>query len=301
MTGTRQHTVDEDEFQAFVDGHLSPERRRAVMAYLAANAGEAARMSAYRSLNEALHLTYDEVGHEALPPRLRVERYVGRGGFGAAWSGWLDSLRPWAPRIAGLAMVALTSGVVGWSLNDRMGQPLRESEAAIFTRSAAHAHMLYAADLNYPVEFGADQQDSLLLWLSERLGEPVHAPTLADLGYSLVGGRLLPSAGQPAAQLMYQNAQAGRMTLYIRSRWPMPAGALQGAQEAAVHYAGEDDGVSMVYWLEGPFAYALIGQMDREQLSGTARLVQEQLQIPTLVPVPVPTETTDQVTEKKAT
>ena len=77
-----------------------------------------------------------------------------------------------------------------------------------FARQAANAHLLFAPDLRHPVEFGADQQDSLLLWLSERLGQAMHAPNLQELGFTLVGGRLLPASGQPAAQLMYENPDA---------------------------------------------------------------------------------------------
>ena len=82
---TRQISIDEDDFQAFVDGQLLPEQRRAVMAYLAGSPDEAARMGHYRTLNEALHLAFDEVLYEALPKRLRVEHYRGR----SSWAGWL--------------------------------------------------------------------------------------------------------------------------------------------------------------------------------------------------------------------
>jgi thiaminase (transcriptional activator TenA) len=53
---TRQISIDEDDFQAFVDGQLPPDRRRAVMAYLAARPEESARMSDYRRLTEELEL-----------------------------------------------------------------------------------------------------------------------------------------------------------------------------------------------------------------------------------------------------
>ena len=52
---TLQISIDEDDFQAFVDGQLPPDRRRAVMAYLAASPEKSARMGDYRHLNEALH------------------------------------------------------------------------------------------------------------------------------------------------------------------------------------------------------------------------------------------------------
>jgi anti-sigma factor RsiW len=256
---TRQISIDEDDFQAFVDGQLPPEQRRAVMAYLAGRPDEATRMDHYRTLTEALHLAYDEVLYEPLPKRLRIEHYRGH----SSWAGRYDR------------------------------QEI-ETPAMSFAKQAATAHMLFAPDLRHPVEFGADQQDSLLVWLSERLGQAMHAPDLQQLGYNLVGGRLLPASGLPAAQLMYEDPDAQRITIYIRARWTTP---LNGAHEGTVNFAGEG-GVSMVYWIEGSLAYALIGPMDREQLFSAAKTIQQQLEAPVL-PTPTPEQTA--VTEKDAT
>src|SRR5690606_10972585 len=136
---------------------------------------------------------------------------------------------------------------------------------------------------------GADQEEKMLLWLTERLGATVHVPRLQELGYTLVGGRLLPAGSKPAAQLMYEDAQAERMTLYIRERWK-PSGS--GQPERSVSYATEDQ-IGLVYWVEGPFAYGLIGAMDREQLFATAETVQQQLTVPVIPPTPEQTATTE--------
>lgn len=295
---THRHRIDEDEFQAFVDGDLTPERRRAVMAYLAAEPDEAARMGDYRTLNESLHLLYDEVLHEPLPERLKAERYLG----GVPWlercQGWIGmGVHGLVPQLAGLAALALVSGSGGWWLHAHYHKPDVETPAMTFARQAASAHLLFAPDLRHPVEFGADQQDSLLLWLSERVGHAIRAPSLQEIGYVLVGGRLLPSAGQAAAQLMFERPEdAKRVTLYIRGRWgAAEASPLSQVHEGSVSYAGEG-GISMVYWIDGPLAYALIGEMDREQLFATAKTIQQQLQMPTLPP-PTP----EQTAEKNAT
>jgi anti-sigma factor RsiW len=292
---TRQISIDEDDFHAFVDGQLPPEQRRAVMAYLAGSPDEAARMDHYRTLNEAFHLAYDEVLYEPLPKRLRVEHYRGK----SSWTGWLSDwiglsrLGPVA-RFAGVALLLLAGTGGGWLMHDRYDNQEVETPAMSFARQAANAHLLFAPDLRHPVEFGADQQDSLLLWLSERLGQAMHAPDLQELGYALVGGRLLPASGQPAAQLMYENPDAHRITLYIRAGWATP---LSGAHEGTVSFAGEG-GTSMVYWIEGSLAYALIGPMDREQLFGAAKIIQQQLHAPIL---PTPAQEQTATTEKDAT
>ena len=292
---TRQTSIDEDDFQAFVDGQLPPERRRAVMAYLATRPDEAARMGDYRTLSEGLHLAYDEVLYEPLPKRLRVEHYRGQ-------SSWTGRLRDWTglgrlgmvARFAGVAGLLVASALGGWALHDRYMRPDVETPAMSFARQAANAHVLFASDLRHPVEFGADQRDNLLLWLSERLGQKLHSPDLQQLGYTLVGGRLLPASNQPAAQLMYEDPKAHRITLYIRARWVTP---VSGAQEGTVSFTTED-GVSMVYWIEGTLAYALIGEMDREQLFSTAKIIQQQMAVPTL-PAPTPDQTA--TTEKGET
>ena len=289
---TRQISIDEDDFQAFVDGQLPPERRRAVMAYLAARPEESARMSGYRMLSEEMHLLYDEVLYEPLPARLRVERYRSRTARWARPLRWLGLAElNLAPRAAAVGLLLLAGASGGWALGWHYLQPEVEPPAVSFTRMAANAHVLYASDLQHPVEFGADQQERLLLWLSERLGGAVHAPNLQDLGFTLVGGRLLPAAGLPAAQLMYENPDAQRITLYIRGNWPSASGA---AQDGTVTFASEG-GVSSVYWRDGPFAYALLGELDREQLFATAKIVQQQRAVPVLAPEQTAT------TEKGAT
>jgi anti-sigma factor RsiW len=286
---TRQTSIDEDDFQAFVDGQLVPERRRVVMAYLAGLPDESSRMGDYRTINEGLRQLYDEVLYEPLPTRLRIDHYRGR-------TSWRDRLQRWfgfgafglTPRLVGLATLLAASGASGWWMHS--SQPPVETAAMRFAQQAANAHLVFVPDLRHPVEFGADQQDSLLLWLSERLGAAVHAPLLHDAGFNLVGGRLLPASGKPAAQLMYEDASGKRITLYIGTRWAASSSA--GKPEGSVSYWTEGQ-VALVYWIEGELAYALIGEMDREQLFATADTIQQQLDLPVLAPPPEQTATTD--------
>ena len=294
MTTTHINSIDEDDFQAFVDGQLSPEACRTVMTYLAANPDESERMSEYHRLSEDLHQRFDEVLYEPLPKRLRVDTYRQNRTWGERIRSWFDiDMRSFAPRFAAVAVLMMASAGAGWWMKAGYMERQQVTPAMSFARQAASAHMLFAPDLRHPVEFGADQQDNLMLWLTERLGEQVHAPSLQDIGFVLVGGRLLPAAEQAAAQLMYENPDNRRITLYIRERWQAP---LPAATEGSVSYYGEG-GLSMVYWIEGPFAYALIGEMDREQLFATAKTIRQQVEVPGIAPVME--QTAD--TEKDAT
>jgi len=278
---THMNSIDEDDFQSFVDGQLSPEACRTVMTYLASNPDESERMSEYHKLSEELHQQFDEVLYEPLPKRLRVDHYRQDRSIMERVKSWFDiDMKSFAPRFAAVAVLMSASLGAGWWLKANHVEGIGETPAMSFARQAASAHMLFAPDLRHPVEFGADQQDSLMLWLTERLGEQVHAPSLQDIGFVLVGGRLLPAAESAAAQLMYENPDSRRITLYIRESWQAPI----PANEGSVSYFGEG-GTSMVYWIEGPFAYALIGEMDREQLFATAKTIRQQVDAPGLEPV----------------
>lgn len=252
------------------------------MTYLAASPDESERMSEYHQLSEELHRQFDEVLYEPLPKRLRVDTYRQNLSLAERVQSWFEiDMRTFAPRFAALAVLMTASLGTGWWLKAGDVENRRETPAISFARQAASAHMLFAPDLRYPVEFGADQQDNLMLWLTERLGQQVHAPSLQDIGFVLVGGRLLPAAEQAAAQLMYESPDNHRITLYIRERWQA---AVPAASEGSVSYYGEG-GLSMVYWTEGPFAYALIGEMDREQLFATAKTIRQQVESPGVTPV----------------
>lgn len=75
--------------------------------------------------------------------------------------------------------------------------------------------------------------------------------------------------GGPAAQFMYQDAKGGRLTLYVSS-------GRHGNRETAFRYV-EEGPISAFYWIDGPFGYALVGEVEKDDLLRGARLVYEQL------------------------
>jgi anti-sigma factor RsiW len=136
---------------------------------------------------------------------------------------------------------------------------------AALPQQAALAHVVYSPEVLHPVEVRADDEAHLVHWLSKRLGAPVRAPHLRDSGYELVGGRLLPGETGPAAQFMYQDATGRRLTLYVRI-------AAADNRETAFRYAQEGK-VGVFYWVDGPFGYALSGELDRPRLLQVAESV----------------------------
>jgi anti-sigma factor RsiW len=242
--------VTEAELHAYVDGQLDGERRAAVEAYLAANPAEAERARAYARQNEQLHALFDSALDEPVPEALRRP----------------PVRRTASPlRYAALLAVAIMGGVLGWVL--RGEEPL--TITADLPQQAALAHLVYAPEIQHPVEVSAREEAHLVSWLSKRLGAPVHAPQLTDAGYELVGGRLLPGTDGPAAQFMYQDVRGNRLTLYVRT-------TSDGNRETAFRYAKEDK-VGVFYWVDGPFGYALSGEIERAQLLHVAESVYHEL------------------------
>jgi anti-sigma factor RsiW len=95
-------------------------------------------------------------------------------------------------------------------------------------------------------------------WLSEQIAVPVQAPDLTPQGFSLVEKRL-PTAHSPqVAQVTYVDPSGRRLSLFLRTRWQ---------EEAPQFHFVKNEGVTIVYWLEGPLVYALVGKLDRQEMA----------------------------------
>jgi len=242
--------VLEDDLQAFVDDVLDQARHGEVEAYLAERPEEAARLHAYRAQNAALRALFDPVLAESVPAALAAR----------------PATRHWRP--VALAASVLFAGVaIGWIARGNIA-PLPQAAASL-ARSAAIAHAVYSPEVRHPVEVGADQQDHLVKWLSKRLGTDLRVPKLATLGYDLVGGRLLSGPQGPVAQFMYQDAKGQRLTLYVSTQ--------KGeARDTAFRFSQEDK-VSVFYWIDHNYGYALSGEIRRDALLAVADTVYKQL------------------------
>jgi len=253
--------ITEADLQAYADGVLPEERRAAVSAWLAAHPEDAERIEAYRHLAQELRGTYQDVLEEPVPERLvrsvRPAR-VRRAAVLAAW----------------IAVGAALGALAGWQLHAlRPGAAPTAEGAAALARRAAVAHATYSPEVRHPVEVGADQEAHLVTWLSKRLGTQLRAPKLEAVGYTLVGGRLLPGEQGPVAHFMYQCKNGTRVTLYVRSD-------MVAQRSTAFRYTREG-AVDVYYWVDSKLGYAVSsGDISKELLLNVANAAYQQLNPP---------------------
>ena len=243
--------ITEADLHAYADGQLDEARRLRVEAHMARDPQAAESVRVWREQNEALRALYNPVLNEPLPQRLLAAR----------------AARPRWPYYALAAGALGMSFGLGWAV--RAYQTERAVQIAALPRSAAIAYAVYAPEVRHPVEVGADQQDHLVKWLSKRLGHELKVPLLAQQGFELVGGRLLPGGKGPVAQFMYQDAKGQRITLYVSRRDAEP-------RDTAFRFSQEDK-VAVFYWIDGTLGYALSAEMDRARLLTVATAVYRQL------------------------
>lgn len=232
--------VTEHELHAWLDGELAGERCEAVRRHLAEHPEDARRLETYRQHAALISKAFGPLGQPQ-----PIWRPV-------AWS-----------RLVGAAAAVLLfigGAAAGWLGREHAAEDLEVAEYAL------SAHELYAAEQRHAVEVTAEESAHLTAWLSQRLDQPLHIPAIS--GHRLVGGRLLPSDYGPAAQLMYEDADGRRLTLYF-CHAEVPDGAeLELAQSGALQ---------ALMWGEAGLAWAVVGELKPEQLRSLAREIRADL------------------------
>ncbi len=249
--------VGENDLHAYLDGALDEDARAEIEAWLAGHPDDDATTAAWRRQRDGLRALYDGILEEPVPPGMLARLAESRPGV---------SRRAWLRAAAGIALFA-AGAAAGWGVHDRLTPP--GLAPATFISHAVKAHVVFTAERRHAAEARADTEEKhLIRWLSKRLGQPVRPPPLAELGFRLIGGRLVADAAGPAAQYMYQDKSGRRVTLYVRRE--------SEARYAAFRFASEG-GLSAFYWIDSPLSYAVIGRMEREELLKLARMVYRKL------------------------
>jgi anti-sigma factor RsiW len=249
----RDQIVSEDELSAYVDGELADDRRGAVEAWLATHPDDAARVAAWHKQIELIRARYGAVADEKPLQRLDIRRLT------------RQRRSAWAAVAAAVILAFLGGGIAGWAI--RGVETRSPSDLALFTTDALDAYKLYTVEVRHPVEVPGDQRPHLVEWLSKRVGSPLRAPELDNVGLKLVGGRLLPGPNGATAFFMYEGPSGERFTLYC---------GRTSDQETALRYTtGEQN--AAYYWVDQNLFYVLSGPAQQDKLRDIAQAAYDQI------------------------
>lgn len=245
----------EERMSAYLDGEMTSEERAAFEELLENDPSVAERAANWTATDDLV---------QSMVP-MPSESHM---------DGLMAANRPTEPRwpmrkVAGLALVFMLGGAGGFGLNE-----LRQTDdpAQILivqaTMDATSAHRLFTVEMRHAVEVGPDETEHLETWLEKRMGRKMIVPQLDDHGLTFIGGRLLPSGGQAAAQYMYEDAQGERVTVYM---------ARTAAEARTSLRFLEDDDLTTVRWQDGPWVFFVVAPLEREKLSPIAAKVHDTL------------------------
>lgn len=254
-TPTGAQPIGEDDLQAWADRRLPQDRQAAVDAYLLAHPDLARRLAQHAEQDAALRMALQPKFEEPLPARLRVDAMLARRRGRLASS---------LARAAAVILVAGLGAAGGWFGRDWMSHDRLRAASA----NALAAYETFTVEVRHPVEVRADEGPHLVQWLSNRLARPLTPPDLSSLGWRLMGGRILPTAGSPAAQIMYDDDHGTRLTVYVQ---PM------GIDGEEFRYTQRGD-VRTIVWAERRMALAVTGRVPQATLLAVGRRVREEME-----------------------
>lgn len=250
MTDQRPAVRDID-LMAYADGLLDadPQRKAEVETYLRQHPEAGARVRDYAAQNNAIRRLYSPVLSEPVPERLRAVLDHRR-------RGW--ALGPVA-RAAIAAGLILVAGFTGWVIGQRGQSEPWPMHAFVdqMLMTAERPYLISSSDSDRALEQTMEGTTQPLDWLSHQIAVSLQLPDLTSQGFTLVEKRLVSTNGPQAVQVIYTTSSGRRLSLFLRTRWQDETPQLRFA---------EKDGVTMVYGLEGPLAYALAGQLDRQEM-----------------------------------
>lgn len=265
----------DEQLSAWVDGELDAATGAEVQAWLARDPEAAQRVRQWAADRDALREHFAPVLHEPVPAPLRA----------AVWQrvGWPRGAQ--AAMTAGLLLTGALAGGGGvWQWQQKQMAQLQVRLAAGtaqgWVQRAALAHSVYVPEPRHAVEVKA-QEEHLARWLTRRIEVPVKLFDLQAQGFALVGGRLLPDGPGKSAQLMYEDTQKRRVTVYLRKP--------ERADDVAFRFEQQGD-LGMFYWVGDGCGYALVGALPRQTLLALAQAVYEQHPqvLPPAAPAPGP-------------
>jgi anti-sigma factor RsiW len=251
----RSATIREIDLLAYADGLLEADvvRKEEVEHYLATHPEAAAYVAEVWSQNEDIRAHYGPLLYEPVPEHLSAALHTGSRHTAG---------RRLAQAAAAIALMAAAS-LGGWLIG-QSEQP-EQWGLADFVERAAGIHHVAGADAAAGGGTGQAMMQPLG-WLNQRIDLELSAPDLAAYGFSLVAKERHGPNSDPLVRLVYQRADGSTINLLVRPRWDEASSRLGKATV---------DDVSVLYWLDGPLAFAMTTNAAEGETEQFARAVRE--------------------------
>jgi anti-sigma factor RsiW len=251
---TANKVIEMWALHAYADGELEAHERVEIERVLEDDIEARGILESIRREKALLHSTFDGVLAEKLPYGLTA----------AALRQTPRQMNTWTAIAASLALLAV--GVGGGWFGAVRSMP---DALAMMSKRALVAHEVYANDARHFVEVTAAESDHLQKWLSKRIGANVVIPDLADRGFTFLGGRLLAAEERPAGQLVFEDQDKHRVTIFVTLN----------PDHLDVPMAMEQRGkVWGCYWVDGKFGLAVTGELPKDDMLALATDVYDQLE-----------------------
>jgi anti-sigma factor RsiW len=162
----------------------------------------------------------------------------------------------WWRNAAAAAVIFAVGGLASYFV---AGSGLLGGHTELEERLADHAidaYNTYTADQAHPVEVAGDNKQYLDDWLSARTGLKLVAPDLTPVGFSLLGGRVLPNDDRPAALLVYKDQDGNQVSIYMTA---------EGEKKMKGVYTAEEGSPVAVYWFDKGFGCAIVSDLPEDR------------------------------------
>ena len=243
--------VSDEDLSSYLDGGLEPLRRVQVEAAIRADPHLARTIAAYRAQEEDLREMAASVLDEPVPEHLlNVVRKARR-----------PSWRPPLRQVMQLAASLLVGVALGWALQTSL-QPRADNLLEPFINQAVLSHELFEA--NKELETLRESEARLLQEVRSPFQTPIRIPQLLGGNYHPVLFRSIEGQVGPGVELAYADAEGALTSLLIRQH--------SDRDDVPVRFR-EVAGRSVLYWLDGPLLYVLVGAGGEDQLRDMARSV----------------------------
>ena len=253
--------ISDEDLSDYLDGRGDPQLRLRVAAAIERDCAVASRFRAFKAHDDELRRLGADILAEPVPERLQSVLQQAQGRVGERKV--VRTRPPWRlglGRAAQLAAVLAVGIAIGWGAN-LWSQDSPEDLLDPFIREAVLSHDLFLASGSFE-GLGSESAQANVSAIDTPFMTPVRLPKNLGAGYRPIMLRSVQGQIGAALQVAYVHDDGDWVSLMVRRH--------SDQDDVPVRFR-KDEGRSVLYWLDGPLVYALVGAGDEESLRRLAR------------------------------